>query len=1664
MIQNAADASATRVTIKFETLPSTTVPLPPDPDQSTLLRHVIANHTLKRLLISNNGHPFSERDWSRLKRIADGNPDETKIGAFGVGFYSVFDDCEEPFVSSGNQAMAFYWKGNALFTRRLQLNDSDANPETTFVLDYRNNTSPVPALMQLAQFLATSLTFVGLEEIHLWLDEWHLLQLTKKPAPREAISVPADIETKTAENLMKIVGVTREVTQVDAKWMRVIEWSPQTATSRLEGIKDTTISLRSWFSKLTNSSSQTSTEKKKKSENSGNGDEEDLTKINTSSVFLHITTAAIQASISPSLSSELERATRKPPPKRTSIAVLTPSYAADAASEKSEVLSSVLPSKSGRVFIGFPTHQTTGLNAHISAPSVIPTVERENIDLNTRYISRWNLEMLRAAGIVCRIAWAVDMAAIQSNVVRKAGSRNAQNIRSDHIAGVIPEAVDTANQFVFRESTPSSLLGQTIENSFWMCNKNASIEVLSTRGVLPSHRVRVAPKELSFMDNIPSLPEEFVSNAPEFVRKLTDFGLVTNVTVTDIKDELEKSPLTSKQLAEFLAWAGKRAANGELDASTLQAMLDVAVANEEESGADSGRLLVLSEIKNYLIPTRIPVNLPVPPSVMPFKYTKAMTNRELEALGWTELQIVPWMQWLVNNASNRNVLSSDKDITKDPAFSAQILPVLSKQWDTLSAPSKQVLVDLLRSKTVIPTKGGMKRPMEAYFPSVRLFDDLPVVTGLTGVKEKFLAALGVRKTVELGVIFERLLADNNASEGQKGPKWSHVDLIIYLASVQDDIPASDISRLKETKICTAEDCESETARKRRYKISDLFEPKDSLRKLELPIIEWRGKYQPHSKEARFLSKLGLRAYPSAAEVIGIIAKAAAEGNESLFVKSMAYFTTEYHNNGYASFDASQVTTPFLPVEGSKKLSTPRICFTNEGAALFNFDILRRDLHPHATKLGVREHPPIGECVKFVLQNPPMTSREARNVFGYMAGRIAEISPADKDRLGQAPIIPITKAGADLEKRQSTRLIEPRQCYLGDSEDFRDIFDFVDFGQNANLFLLSVGSKHEPSKVEVAQMLVKEPARISSSFQNPDKYLNLLRSLAESLPQLRRNKELFQAMTRSPFLLASRELPAHARIDTKSRRNEHDEDDDAFEDDDQGIKEYQLVSAKNAVVVDDYQSFTLFKEHILAAPQEEILEKFYAALGTPFLSSLVEERAHWGPEAADQRPMAKLQRLINERTRLFLHDQSADSIKHDARWLEKHLKITIVQSISLRRSLKNSRITHSQKRNAITTKSGSDWVLWISPGKFDLYEISQALVHLLLHRPKLHSILTLEMILKTDLYELRARGYNVERILRQRAAEARMAENQRQKQLEDERRRLQEREAEWQKSQRVSSDVESSPQMSIPGQFPSGSPSRDQSQEQQVSRPDDLLHDFQPRNLFSSLSKRLGFDDGRHSKNPFQSILPNRSSQEVSNADSGAPPPYSATDPQQQKPTGSQAVTSPYRLQDNLLSAIQACRPHGASGVYTRPAINQVSETKSYCDEHPSHDLEFVATLPSGIHFLMTKSISNRSAVLAEHSAGIDAFASILAECAHVFSLRVDSITIFYGPQDKAIAFNRAGSLFCNYHYFQQLHESPLRQDPKAGRADALVYWWVILCHELAHNLVSEHSSAHSFYT
>lgn len=1692
LIQNAADAAATKVTIKFESSPSPTTPVPKTTDPSAVLKHTLLHHTLKRLLVTNNGLPFGSNDWTRLKRIAEGNPDETKIGAFGVGFYSVFADCEEPFVSSGKEAMAFYWKGNSLFTRRHQLPESYTGSDTSFVLDYRNSSSPIPPLLPLCQFLSSSLTFVGLEAIDLWLDGWHLLKLSKRAAPSVDVVLPQELEVKTHDKLMRIMGVSKETAQLDAEWLNIVGWKPVSenredsgfdSNTTGKGISSTT-SLRSFFSRLAAGPANVAAEKAAREEHASQiAILDNLVGKSKATVFLRVSTAAIRISINDAFVRELERATKKPPPRTTKLAVLTSSYESglpESSTSNTDLFASVLPSRSGRIFIGFPTHQTTGLNAHISAPSVIPTVERESIDLNARWVREWNISMLRVAGIVCRIAWTGEMQVVKDKLSRICSSAGRRKISQEDVAAVVPEAVHSLNQFAFRESTPSSQVGQIVEEAFWTCSKNASIDILSTQGVLPSHLVRIATEDLSFVEGIPVLPNALMDRAKPFVNKLTDFRIITEMTVSDIKKELEAKALTAQQLGDFLKWLVLKARSNAVDQGILRSLIEVTVANDDDNKSGQGRVLVLSEINHFVNPSRIPSESPIPPSAMPVKFTKSFSKVDLEALGWEDLQIVPWLRWLIENTGGRGQLPIEQDLTSSSSFAASILQILSRQWEGLSQSSKGTVVDILQSRTVMPTKLGMRVPTASYFPNVKLFDDLPVVTGIGNVKDKFLLALGVRKTIELGVIFERLVNVSGNPQTPDGGKWGHVDLIRYLASVRGDIPPDDIKRLQATPICPAEvGRDPNQGSTPRYVMSDLFEPKDTLRNLNLPIIQWPGIIRAGSLEGKFMSLLGLRTKPGFPELVDIMAQSVAKGDFTLRDHALTYLIINFHNNNYDKYDATSITTGYLPVQGAdiKRLVAPSRCFTNERASVLGFELLRKDLHPHAMKFGVRPDPPLLECIDRLVKNPPPTRRDAKAVFGYFASRLGEIKDENVQRLGGARFVPVIPQapmsnGSQGEKVAAIRHAPPRECFLGDSRTYGDIFTYVDYGPEANSFLLTCGSKAEPSKLELAQMAVREPARLFTVLQSTDKYLAMLRTLAESMATLKKDKELFSQMKKAQFLLAYREVSISSKPLKESSHQPIN--DDGFDEDDEdqeaSIRTFQLANARQTVIVDNVTNYNLFKDNLLVAPQEESLEEFYLALGSPVLSGLIQELPRVGAVINDQRLAVKLQKRVMERSRLFLSEYSRDVIKHDTRWLEKNLNVQAVQSISLGRVLKfnGQTFSNTQARTAFVSQDQrKGWVLSIQAASYDVFEVSQALVPLLLTRPGLQSQLSLEILLRTNLENLRARGYNIERILRQRAAaESRIAEEQRKKQFEEEKRRAQERETGQNGTQMQIGAGPQGDATIMPGIFPD-SPTQNTVDQAQGTGVAPNAFNRRPRGLFSEITRRLGFEED--SRSPQQSQLGTGYGEHGSTVSGSQqrlkpppPPPYTEQDPKAiKRHNDAETVTAPHQLKQNLLSAIEASRANDSSTVFSPPATNEVKETHSYCDERPSQNLSFYANSSRGIKIFLDNDLPDNDAFMRANSSALNDFASLLIDCAQVFALPLGCLHIFYDDHGGTIAFNRRGSIFLNYRYFENLHLPHVQQ---GRRSDALVYWFVVLCHELAHNLVEDHSSNHSYYT
>ncbi|KAG9240265.1 hypothetical protein BJ878DRAFT_527121 [Calycina marina] len=1694
LLQNAADAQATKVIIKFETLPSAAVPVPSTTNSSDALKHVLLHHTLRRLLVTNNGQAFGVNDWNRLKRIAEGNPDETKIGAFGVGFYSVFADCEEPFVSSGNEAMAFYWKANSLFTRKLQIPTGQGSPDTSFVLDYRNTSTPMPNLLSISQFLATSLTFVALQHIELWVDDWKIVTLQKKTAPSIDVPIAKGVETKTKEGLMQVQAMARESVQMDATFMNVVGWAPTMPGSISKSGQDDSgyyinadmTSLRSFFSRVANAASGSPQKTKAVQEAKVLQDTllEDLTATTTSKVFLRVTTANIKTSVGKQFAAELERATKKPPPKTTKVAILTSSYdettaSADAISVVArhvDIFSSVLPTKKpgGRIFIGFPTHQTTGCGIHLSAPSVIPTVERESIDLNARWVRTWNVEMLRVAGIMIRLAYTNEMAELSAKVDRAGGiGGKGKNVSKEQIDRFMPEAIHTMSTFSFGESTPSAKVSQSIEESFWTTYMQAHIEVYSSRGVLPSAKVRLAVEDLSgFVESIPVIPEVMIKLPT--IQKLKDFGLLTEIVHQDIQQELAAKALTSQQLSQFISWAAKKAHSGDLDMAAIRSLFNVIVATVGEDEGSGGFIITLSSVRSFLSTTNLPGDVPVPPTTIPFQFSKGIEDTGMISLGLSRLEIVPWLRYLIETNSTR---APDQNLT-ERVFATKILQTLSKAFEMLDANSRKSVINLLHPLPIMPTKFGQKKPEETYFPSVKLFDDLPILIQLHGTKERFLQAIGVRKTVDLDTIFRRLLSptpsvntaaqfdEKTPSERSNESHTRHVELIKYLASVKDDIPLPDIERLKSASIFPAEaglrGAEWTQGSTRLYKVSELFAPDAAIRDLKLPVIQWgeNSRNLFRTVEGHFLTLLGLRTYPTVPELVDMMASS----DSYLRNASMTYFFSQYHANQYTNFNVGSTPKKFLPVDGAAgTLVAPSQCFMNSKSSFLGFNILDKRLHAHAEKFGVLKDPPISECVDRLISRPPRNKSEATEFFEYFSSNLSQLWGSHITKLANAKIIPLS--GQNITGHPGETHLAAHQCYTGKSSKYTDIFDFVDFGEVANIFLTKCGSKSEPTVLELANMACREPARLLGIMQSSEKYMAMLSTLADDTTTLKRDKATFKKMKASKFLMGSEEISV--KNSNKNLQLGDAADDDGEQD---TIKTYHLVAPSDVVINDDYISYQIFKSSLICAPTEDKLEDFYFTLGAPTLSSVVEMTTRMGTVTEKQDSAVTQRAHVLERAKLFLHQTPPENIKHNARWLENNLAVMIVSSISLRRALKGQSASHVQKRSAYVECGGKKGaILYVTPGSHETYQVSQALCDLMLSRPNPSSYLTFESFLNLNLMQLRSRGYNVDRILRAKAAEQRIVEEERLKQLQAEQQQIREQEAVWREQNRHAEETASVKEKisqlrekdlpSMPGAFGEDSP--------------EPVRPTKSRNLFSGITRRLGIDN-RSSSGEAQQQLQNflgggssHSEDVVPASDPNRPPTYDRVT----KPKRTEKVSSPAAIQQNLINAIQSSRAHDSSQVFSQPSQTNIKEQATYCDATPGQNVNFLADASNGVRIFVSKTLGIPTATfIADNISALNTFAALLLDIGAVYNLPAKAIHIFYDENGGTIAFNLNGSIFANFRFFEQLHRQKVEPPGVFGvtlgeaKVEAAAYWWTVIAHELAHNLVKPHTAEHSFYT
>ncbi|RUS35028.1 hypothetical protein BC938DRAFT_476673 [Jimgerdemannia flammicorona] len=1560
LMQNADDASSKTISIKFLTSGGT------------------HEKSKFQIIFKNDGHPFRLEDWNRLKSIAEGNPDEKKIGAFGVGFYSVFSICDNPMVTSGAKCMSFEFRGDQLFTKRADLPMANQDQWTTFVMEI-SDPANMPKLDDFARFLTTSLSFTAnLREIEVYENDNIVFSLKKRLVKTRPMNLSDDFIKTSPQNMFTVNSVEISDIQLDAE-------------------------------KIPTSSNQTNNE----------------VSPGKATTILRIVNGNLDVRVPEKIERGMEARLKKTLPKQTTFSLIFTGKEEFDASEKHNIIFKDLIAypNQGRVFIGFPMSQTTGCASHMAA-RFIPTVERDAIDFTDPYIGKWNMELLTIGGLLCRIVYEDELEQVGKLLPE-------QIVKSVEVLDDDSEQTQLKNRvihamltFSFKESTPSPMVGQVQETNFLKMARQAPL-VITSHGIVRGTEARMPDPELSeFVRTIPVVPTEIVEQCGTFLNKWEDVGPL-KMSIKDIFDELRARVLMESEMVFLLRWWINYNASNAVTEHTRSDLLDLAIINATK--------VPLSQIRFWLNPKIVPPNMPLPKTVLPYEISKNLKPEFFAKVfpTWRELSLLEWSQFIVTNP----------DLEIVSVFAEKVLGVISRALPTLSAQNKRSVIALFAKKKCIHTKQGMKLPVDAYFPNVKVFDDLPIIVNPKILSEELLTALKVKKNVDLQLIFNRLVANGS---------WSHIKLIKYLTSIE--ARHDQIARLRVTTIFPKEGEKQQIVKSAdgkevkkiiRYKATDLYAPLDVLRELGLPVLDYKdGKWHSRSREAKFLiDVLGLQKHPP----LDIILKISANSHDKVLqARALSYFI-EYFEIYKSFYDAASVDHPFLPCADCKTFATPSDCFLNPVCEILGFNIIHQDHEMHAAKLGVAHHPSVEVLLNRFLGDIKTDCEKAVKIFEYMASRVGDFQPCHWDTLRGKKFIPVP----DKKSPDGFRLVDSSQCFFESDEPnpdeaiFKELLTYINFGSDAaRRFLRACDVETKPRLIDLAQMITDDPER-AYTVCGGDRYLTTLRKIAEEYDSIKQRPLLVEKMRDSPFLVGVKKVNTQP-LDVAEAADSVNEGNG----DDKKIVQYVLARPKDIFINDDSIANQVFAP--ITSPIEPLLEKFYKAILQIFfwvhfiLSILYLPFLNWAMTGIGKLAAVGI---------LEDNPQQGRKLLHDEEWLKANLKVQEVTQIEITRTF-----TCTGDKNTQSTLACLDqakYTIYISEDSVkDYYDISTCLSRIIFSRSSFNDNLIVQQYLTADLSLLRSRGVPIDRILKQKKA-----------------------------PEHATGPVEvispsPEPQVSkalqpTPKQQQDLTPAVDH---QNLDKFLAQMQNFFPgvdrellaqetREIFQRVSKLMNQPPGGFLNKDSNSLYNGNADASRAGTNNGATPNGSlpshesnsrpAQSHHLQLPMPSQTFSPEYYkdVKENLRRSIEFCKPTVDASVSSTPEHTIATEPQArYCDGRVIRSLKLAHV--EGMEFYVRQ--DSNADDLHTYSKPLQQFHEVLKGLMQVFTIPAANIHVYY-ENGSTIAFNQECSLFFNLYYYVELNHGG------GDKTEAMIYWFMTICHELAHNIELNHNSDHEFY-
>ena len=253
-------------------------------------------------------------------------------------------------------------------------------------------------------------------------------------------------------------------------------------------------------------------------------------------------------------------------------------------------------------------------------------------------------------------------------------------------------------------------------------------------------------------------------------------------------------------------------------------------------------------------------------------------------------------------------------------------------------------------------------------------------------------------------------------------------------------------------------------------------------------------------------------------------------------------------------------------------------------------------HFHLPSLGVKDKPTLTQAFDHLLENEDELLKTASRLFSYL-GELEGRTSLFIERVSQLAFIP---------SRDQGQLVKPTEVFIRSSSsavasvensddehiDTRGLIDFVDFGSQANSFLLGIGVRTFPSATVLATLLLNRQAAYFRDLRNDTSEADKKqKTYLYCLKQLAMSDSLSHELLREPINTRLRSEPWCLGYQTKTTENGETE------------SICQIVAPRE-VYLDDDHSLALDISPV-CSPEEPLLTDLYKRFGSRWLSDCAQ---------------------------------------------------------------------------------------------------------------------------------------------------------------------------------------------------------------------------------------------------------------------------------------------------------------------------------------------------------------------------------------------------------------------------------------------------------------------------